>query len=60
MSTLFLLIPLAMIFVFVAIGAFVWAAKSGQYDDLETPRMRVLFDDESPAPRRDAEDEPPQ
>jgi len=58
MSTLFLLIPLAMMFVFVAIGAFVWAAKSGQYDDLETPRMRVLFDDEPPAPRADPEDEP--
>ena len=46
MSALYLLIPLAMLFVFVAIGAFIWAARSGQWDDLETPRHRVLFDDE--------------
>lgn len=46
MATLFVLIPLAMVFVFIAIGAFVWAARSGQFDDMETPRVRVLFDDE--------------
>ena len=46
MATLFVLIPLAMVFVFIAIGAFVWAARSGQYDDMETPRVRVLFDDD--------------
>lgn len=46
MSALFVLIPLAMVFVFVAIGAFIWAARSGQFDDMETPRVRVLFDDD--------------
>jgi cbb3-type cytochrome oxidase maturation protein len=50
MSALFLLIPLAMVFVFVAIGAFIWAARSGQFDDMETPRVRVLFDDDDDAP----------
>lgn len=54
MSALYVLIPLAMVFVFVAIGAFVWAARSGQWDDMETPRHRVLFDDEDAPPQRRA------
>ena len=35
----------------VAIGfliAFLWAVKSGQYDDKYTPSLRILFDDTSP------------
>ncbi len=28
--------------------AFLWAARSGQYDDLVTPSMRMLFDDDTP------------
>lgn len=35
--------------VFVAVGflaAFLWAVKSGQYEDRYTPSVRMLFDDE--------------
>ena len=32
------------------LGAFVWAVRSGQFDDTTTPAHRVLFDD--PVPRR--------
>jgi cbb3-type cytochrome oxidase maturation protein len=28
--------------------AFLWAARSGQYDDIHTPAMRMLFDDKKP------------
>ncbi|MEW6050392.1 MAG: cbb3-type cytochrome oxidase assembly protein CcoS [Candidatus Zixiibacteriota bacterium] len=28
--------------------AFLWAARSGQYDDMVTPSMRMLFDDDKP------------
>jgi cbb3-type cytochrome oxidase maturation protein len=45
MSVIFLVLPLALLIVAVAVGAFVWAAKRGQYDDLETPAIRVLHDD---------------
>jgi cbb3-type cytochrome oxidase maturation protein len=31
--------------------AFLWAVRHGQYDDLETPSMRILFDD-ADAPRK--------
>jgi cbb3-type cytochrome oxidase maturation protein len=46
MSVIYLLIAIS---IFVAIGffiAFVFAVKSGQYDDDYTPSVRMLFDDE--------------
>ncbi|MEZ5291595.1 MAG: cbb3-type cytochrome oxidase assembly protein CcoS [Vicinamibacterales bacterium] len=51
METIFVLLPLALLIAAIAVGLFIWAATSGQYDDLETPAVRMLFDDEEP--RRD-------
>jgi cbb3-type cytochrome oxidase maturation protein len=48
MEILYLLIPIALIFVAIAIAAFVWAGKSGQFDDLEGPAHRILMDDDDP------------
>lgn len=48
METIFVLLPLALLIAAIAAGFFVWAAKSGQFDDLETPPVRMLFDDELP------------
>jgi cbb3-type cytochrome oxidase maturation protein len=45
MSVLYLVLPLALVIVGAAVLAFVWSARSGQYDDLETPAVRVLHDD---------------
>lgn len=51
MESLIFLIPVALIFVVIAIRVLFWAVKSGQYDDLETEGHRILFDDErQPAP----------
>ena len=44
MSVIYIVLPLALIIVAVAVGAFVWSARSGQMDDLETPAVRVLRD----------------
>ncbi len=44
MSVIYLVLPLALIIVGGAVLAFVWSAKTGQYDDLETPAVRVLHD----------------
>lgn len=49
MSVFYLVVPLALILVFAAVAAFVWAARKGQFDDLETPALRVVPDDEAPA-----------
>ena len=57
MDVLYLVLPLALVFVLVGVALFVWAARSGQFDDLETPAHRALFDD-APAPQ--GEDSPAQ
>ncbi len=46
MSVLFIVLPLALILAGLGVGAFIWMARTGQLDDLETPAMRVLFDDD--------------
>jgi cbb3-type cytochrome oxidase maturation protein len=47
-ETIFVLLPLALLIAAIAVGFFIWAARSGQFDDLETPAVRILFDDEEP------------
>ncbi|MBT1449637.1 cbb3-type cytochrome oxidase assembly protein CcoS [Glaciecola sp. XM2] len=46
MSIIFVLIPLAVIIVAIAIGVFFWAVKSNQFDDLERQGYSILFDDD--------------
>lgn len=48
MSILYLLIPLAVILMIVAVAFFMWTIKSGQYEDLEGPAHRILMDDDDP------------
>ncbi|MFA5910813.1 MAG: cbb3-type cytochrome oxidase assembly protein CcoS [Vicinamibacterales bacterium] len=48
METIFVLLPLALLIAVIAVGFFIWAARTGQFDDLETPAVRMLFDDEEP------------
>lgn len=45
MEILYILIPIALVLVAIAIKLFMWAVKSGQYDDLNTEGHRILFDD---------------
>jgi cbb3-type cytochrome oxidase maturation protein len=53
MFVLDLTIVLAVIFVVAAVIAFRWAVRDGQLDDLDTPALRMLGDDERRAARRD-------
>ncbi|HEY6827164.1 MAG TPA: cbb3-type cytochrome oxidase assembly protein CcoS [Gemmatimonadaceae bacterium] len=46
MSVIFLVLPLALIVVAAAVFAFVWATRRGQFDDLDTPALRMLHDDD--------------
>ena len=50
MSVLYIVVPLALLIVAIAVGAFVWATNRGQFDDLDTPPMRMLHDDEERRP----------
>ena len=47
MNILYLLIPLGLLLLALAIGAFFWAVRSGQFDDLESPAMSVVMDDDT-------------
>jgi cbb3-type cytochrome oxidase maturation protein len=51
MSVLFLAVPVALALAFAAVLAFLWAARSGQLDDLSTPPLRMLLDDSTPRDR---------
>ena len=46
MTVLYLVVPLALLIVAVGVAAYLWAVRSGQMDDLETPGVRVIRDDE--------------
>lgn len=46
MSVLYLALPLALILAAVAVAAFVWSVNDGQLDDLDTPAVRLLNDDQ--------------
>ncbi|MDY6813376.1 MAG: cbb3-type cytochrome oxidase assembly protein CcoS [Pseudomonadota bacterium] len=58
MEIIFVLIPLALGLMLIAIGVFFWAVRSGQFEDLETPAWQVLLDDDArpggPVPPDDA------
>ena len=50
MSILYLLIPLALLLLGGAVWAFFWAVGSGQFDDLDTPAVRIIMDDDEKPP----------
>jgi cbb3-type cytochrome oxidase maturation protein len=52
-SVLFVVVPLAILLVAVFVGFYVWSARTGQFDDLVTPAMRVLHDDTAPPKETD-------
>jgi cbb3-type cytochrome oxidase maturation protein len=53
MEILYILIPLSVVLVFLIAVVFWFALRSGQFDDLEGPAMRILADDDTPKPLKD-------
>ncbi len=62
MSILLALIPISLILLGIAVAAFIWAVKRGQFDDMDTPALDILRDDPNdprvPTHRVEAEDTP--
>lgn len=48
MEIIYVLIPIAMIFVSIAVAVFFWAVKSNQYEDLDREGINILFDEDVP------------
>jgi len=56
MNIIYALIPLSVLLMVLAIGAFFWAVRNDQFDDLDTPALDILDEDDHPgarSPRRD-------
>ncbi|MEO0559488.1 MAG: cbb3-type cytochrome oxidase assembly protein CcoS [Bacteroidota bacterium] len=49
MNVLYILVPLALVLALLGVAAFRWAVRDGQFDDVETPALRILLDDEDPS-----------
>jgi cbb3-type cytochrome oxidase maturation protein len=52
MSVLFVAVPVALLLASGALACFFWAVCRGQLDDLETPPLRMLQDDDGAAARK--------
>ena len=46
MNIFYLLIGVSLFAALIFLGAFIWAVKTGQFDDNKTPSIRMLFDDD--------------
>lgn len=59
MDIIYVLVPLSLLLLAIAIGIFFWAVKSGQFDDMDSPAHKILFDDDDDLPRqKDSSDKP--
>lgn len=56
MTVLVYLIPIALLLGLGALFAFLWALKSGQYEDMEGEAARILFDDDDSLPKPKAKE----
>ena len=50
MSVLFVAVPAALLLGGIFVAAFIWAVRRGEMDDMATPPVRMLFDDDDGAP----------
>ena len=55
MNIIYLLIPLGLVLLVLALWAFFWAVRSGQFDDLDSPGMQILLDDDRAPPHAPGE-----
>jgi len=49
MSVIFIVLPLAILLAGAALATFFWAISRHQFDDLDSPPYRMLFDEDEPA-----------
>ena len=56
MSIIYVLIPIAILLVIIAVAVFFWAVKSNQFEDLERHGYSILFDDDLPDKEKQSSD----
>ena len=50
MIVFYLLTPIGLILAGLGVAGFFWSVRSGQYDDVETPAIRMLIDEDTHDP----------
>lgn len=60
MEILYLLIPLSLLLAGVIVWVFLWAVRSGQFDDMEGPAHEILMDNDDPVIESQEERLPPE
>jgi cbb3-type cytochrome oxidase maturation protein len=59
-SAVYIALPFALLLALLFLAAFIWAVRSGQMDDLETPAHRILGEDEERKPSAENRKHTPQ
>ena len=60
MDILFVLIPIALMFLVIALALFFWAIRNGQYDDMDSQSMKIIMDEHRSSKPVEPESEPEQ
>lgn len=55
MAVVMVMLPIALLLAALFVFAFIRSVRSGQYDDLDTPPIRAVFDDEPARPDGESE-----
>ena len=55
MNIIYLLIGCSIFIAAIFLAAFFWAMRNGQNDDMQTPAMRILFEDDKPGDSNDVQ-----
>ena len=59
MDLLWAMVPLSFVLLSIAVWVFFWAVRHGQFDDMDSPAHRILFDDDDrPSQTPDTEKKP--
>jgi len=56
MSAIYIALPLALLLALAGVIAFIWSVRSGQMDDLETPALRILGEEDERTPEPEDDD----
>lgn len=56
MEIIFITVPVTLFFIACGVAIFFWANKGGQFDDLDSPAHRILFDDDDAPTEKPAKD----
>jgi cbb3-type cytochrome oxidase maturation protein len=49
-SAIYIMLPVSLLLAGIALAAYIWSVRSGQFEDTQTPAMRILPDDQPLSP----------